>query len=168
MNNLTERLTKEFADKDYAHAYMNAHQSTRLATQIKVLREQRGLTQGQLAELSGMKQTRISALEDVDYDAWTISTLRKLAYAMDTTLNISFAPFSKGIEDIIHFSRQHLQVESREKDLVNFMVYKTCNETAGKINKYTFNFMNDQEKYNTTFYKTNEATANDDQYQNAA
>lgn len=75
MKELTERLVKEFADKDYAHAYMDSHQSTRLATQIKVLREQRGLTQKQLAEMSKMKQERISALEDVDYDSWTIATL---------------------------------------------------------------------------------------------
>lgn len=152
---------------------MNAHQSTRLATQIKVLREQRGLTQGELAELSGMKQTRISALEDVDYDAWTILTLRKLAYAMDTTLNVSFAPFSKGIEDIIHFSRQHLQVESREKDLMNFMVYKTCNGTEGQINKFEFSPKDYPEECDTpgtkpTIYKNDESAANDDHYQDAA
>lgn len=121
MKKLGKHLAHEFMDKDYAHAYMDSHQSTRIATQIKVLREQRGLTQKQLAELSKMKQERISALEDVDYDAWTISTLRKLAHAFDTTLQISFIPFSQGIQDIANFSREHLQAESRETDLKHLL-----------------------------------------------
>src|SRR5512139_1203347 len=100
MSQFVERLTKEFADKDYAHAYMESHTSSRIATQIKVLREQRGLTQAELAELSNMKQERICALEDVDYDAWTIKTLRKLARAFDTHLQVSFIPFSRGILDV--------------------------------------------------------------------
>ena len=120
MSELVERLTKEFADKDYAHVYMEAHASSRIATQIKVLREQRGLTQAKLAELSNMKQERVCALEDVDYDAWTISTLRKLARAFDVHLQVSFIPFSQGIQDVANFSRNALEVESREVDLEHF------------------------------------------------
>jgi transcriptional regulator with XRE-family HTH domain len=36
-----------------------------IAAQIKVLREQRGWTQKELADVSGMKQERICALEDI-------------------------------------------------------------------------------------------------------
>ena len=79
MNELVERLTDEFSDKEYAHAYIEEHGNMILAAQIKALREQRGLTQARLAELAGMKQERISALENVEYDAWTVKTLRKLA-----------------------------------------------------------------------------------------
>lgn len=120
MSELIERLTQEFADKDYAHAYMEAHVSSRIATQIKVLREQRGLTQAQLAELSDMKQERVCTLEDVDYDAWTIKTLRKLARAFDAHVQISFVPFRQGILDVANLSRKLLEVESRETDLENF------------------------------------------------
>ncbi|MBK8605016.1 MAG: helix-turn-helix transcriptional regulator [Saprospiraceae bacterium] len=133
MKELTNQLIHEFMDKEYAHAYMDSHQSTRLATQIKVLREQRGLTQKQLAELSKMKQERICALEDVDYDAWTISTLRKLAHAFDTTLHISFIPFSKGIQDIEDFSRENLQVQSRGTDLKH---YKFINQDKEEWKKH--------------------------------
>lgn len=136
MKELINSLIHEFMDKDYAHAYMDSHQSTRIATQIKVLREQRELTQKQLAELCKMKQERISALEDVHYDAWTISTLRKLAYAFDTTLQISFIPFSQGIQDIADFGREYLQVESRETDLMH--VPQVIKETGKKsIFKWT-------------------------------
>ena len=120
MSELVERLTQEFADKDYAHAYMEAHASSRIATQIKVLREQRNLTQAQLATLSGMMQERISTIEDVDYDAWTIKTLRKLARAFDTHVQISFVSFSEGILDVANLNRKRLEVESREADLMHF------------------------------------------------
>lgn len=122
MNKFRSRLVNEFSDKDYAHAYMNSHQSSRLATQIKVLREQRGLTQSGLAELSGLKQERISKLEDVDYDSWTLSTLRKLAKAFDTTLHVSFTPFSEGIKDVENFSREFLEVDCRDDDLRKFLI----------------------------------------------
>lgn len=120
MSELVERLTQEFSDKDYAHVYMDAHASSRIATQIKVLREQRELTQAQLAELSNMKQERVCALEDVDYDAWTVNTLRKLARAFDTHLQFSFVPFSQGILDVANLCRKRLEAESRASDLEHF------------------------------------------------
>lgn len=120
MKELAENLTKEFGDKDYAHAYMEEHVNMALAAQIKVLRESRKLTQTELAELAGMKQERISALEDVDYESWTIKTLRKLARAFDVHLSVSFSPFSKGILDVVNLSRETLSIPSRSDDLARF------------------------------------------------
>lgn len=140
MKKLNEELTQDFIDKEYAHAYMNSHQSRRIATQIKVLREQRGLSQVDLANLAGMKQERISILEDTDYNSWTLATLRKLAFAFDTTLEISFVSFSHGIKDIENFSRKHLEVLSREEDLssrkynVNFTSNKLKESATWKNN----------------------------------
>lgn len=137
MSEFRNKLISEFSDKDYAHAYMNSHQSSRIATQIKVLREQRGLTQKRLAELAGFKQERVSALEDVDYDSWTLSTLRKLAKAFDTTLHISFVPFSEGIKDIENFGRQYLEVDNRENDLSNF------SNSSKEDNSFIYNYKSD-------------------------
>jgi transcriptional regulator with XRE-family HTH domain len=120
MSTLAEQLISEFADKEYAHGYMEEHGNAIIAAQIKALREQRGLTQTQLAELAGMKQERICALESVDYGAWTVKTLRKLAKAFDTDLRVSFAPFSEGIMEIVNLSRERLQVRPREEDLQRF------------------------------------------------
>lgn len=120
MSELVERLTNEFSDKEYAHAYMREHVNMAIAAQIRTLRELRGLTQAQLAELSDMKQERVSALESVDYDAWTVKTLRKLAEAFDTNLSVSFTPFSKGILDVANISREQLSVPTREADLAQF------------------------------------------------
>ena len=113
MSELKNKLKKEFKNKEYAHAYVNEFLNASIATQIKVLREQRGWDQKELALLTDMKQPRISLLENINYDMWSISTLKKLAEAFDVTLNVSFESFSKRIDDIEKFSRESLQRQSR-------------------------------------------------------
>jgi len=117
MSGLRNRLRKEFQDKEYAHAYVDAFLNASIATQIKILREQRKWTQKKLASIAGMKQSRISLLENINYDRWGISTLKKLAEAFDVTLNVSFESFSTRIRDIDNFNRESLERLSRENDL---------------------------------------------------
>ena len=118
MNELVKTLTSEFGDKEYAHAYVEEFSNMSIAAQIKALRDQRGWTQKELANFSGMKQERISALEDVNYEAWTAKTLNKLARSFDLTLKISFEEFSACISDIDEISTESLKRISREEDLL--------------------------------------------------
>lgn len=120
MKELVKTLAAEFDDKEYAHAYMEEFSNMAIAAQIKVLRDQRGWTQKQLAKAADMKQERISALEDVDYDAWTIKTLRKLAKAFDLTIKVSFEKFSSSILDVSKISHETLKRTSRKEDLLEF------------------------------------------------
>jgi transcriptional regulator with XRE-family HTH domain len=76
-------------------AYVAAHISNTVASQILMLREAKGWTQTQLAEKSGMRQSRISALEDPNYENVEAATLRRLASAFDVALTIRFIPFSE-------------------------------------------------------------------------
>lgn len=117
MSGLHNRLKKEFKDKEYAHAYVDEFLNASIATQIKVLREQRKWDQKELATKSGMKQPRISLLENINYYRWSISTLKKLAEAFDVTLKVSFESFSTRINDIDNFNRESLEKLSRMDDL---------------------------------------------------
>lgn len=117
MSDLTKRLRKDFSDEEYAHAYVNDFLNIQLASQIRALREARGWTQLQLADRAGMKQARISALEDSEFEAWTASTLRRLAHAFDLTLSISFETFSRKILEISQFRREALLRTDRAADL---------------------------------------------------
>jgi len=117
MKQLSLRLRNEFQDKEYAHAFVDSFLNASIATQIKVLREQREWTQKKLASEAEMEQPRISVLEDVNYDKWSISTLKKLAEAFDVTLSVSFETFTDNINDITGFSRESLERLSREDDL---------------------------------------------------
>ena len=60
----------------------------RLGTDLITLRERRGLTQMQLAELSGVPQGQISRIEQAVGVNPTQKTLLKLAQALDADLRI--------------------------------------------------------------------------------
>jgi transcriptional regulator with XRE-family HTH domain len=105
---MTTKIQK-FADKEYRHAYAESFLDTFIATQIRVLREQRELTQAELAELVGMKQSRISTVEDAAYSGWTLSTLKRLARAFDVPLSVSFGTFGRLLLDVRGFRRDHLE-----------------------------------------------------------
>jgi transcriptional regulator with XRE-family HTH domain len=102
-------LREEFRDKDYRYAYAEDFLNTLIATQIKVLREQRGLTQQELADLIGTKQAGISRLENVNYSAWKTETLRKLARALGVRLRITFETFGTLLDEAEDFSQQSLE-----------------------------------------------------------
>ena len=104
-----DRLLQKFNDFKYRHAYVDDFTDAFIATQIKVLREQQGLTQTQLADKAGMKQSQISELEDVNHQGWKVRTLKKLAKAFDLALVVRFEPFGRVLDDIVGFDRQHLQ-----------------------------------------------------------
>lgn len=118
MSVLAKILKKAFKDKDYRHGYADEFLNSSIATQIKVLREQRGWSQKELANRAQMKQPRISVMENVNYSSWSINILRKLAEAFDLTLFVSFESFGKRLTDIERFNRENLERFSFENDPV--------------------------------------------------
>jgi transcriptional regulator with XRE-family HTH domain len=113
---LTETLKEEFQDEDYRYAYDEEFSNSRMATQIKVIREKQGLKQAQLAELACMKQSRISALEDVNYNSWSVSTLRRLARALGVRFAFGFESWGELLPEIEDFGRKNLEKPKFEED----------------------------------------------------
>jgi transcriptional regulator with XRE-family HTH domain len=116
MSELRNNLRAEFHEKEYRHAYADESLNVYIATQIKVLREQRTLTQKQLADLAGMAQPRIAVLEDVNYSSWSINTLRRLAEAFDLRLTVSFENFSSLVNEVETLGKESLERDSFEND----------------------------------------------------
>lgn len=116
MNHFSEAEIRAFKDKDYRQAYFDEFLNSYIATQIKVLREQRTWTQEQLGKLANMKQSQVSRLENVNYSGWSIKTLQTLAEAFDLTLCVSFESFSKRLGDFDRFSRENLEKVSFDDD----------------------------------------------------
>jgi len=124
MSDLTKLLKQAFKNKDYRHGYADEFLNSSIATQIKVLREQRGWSQKELAKLAQMKQPRISVMENVNYSSWSIKILRELAEAFDLTLCVSFETFGKRLADIVRFNRENLERFSFENDPVFAQIEK--------------------------------------------
>jgi transcriptional regulator with XRE-family HTH domain len=107
-----EDLEVHLDDPEFRHAYAASFMNACVAAQIKIIREQRGLTQAQLAEKIGTKQAGISRLENINYDAWKVETLARIASAYDVWLRISFEEFDSLTDEIERYGRATLERES--------------------------------------------------------
>lgn len=96
-------------DHEYRHAYADEILNLMVCTQIRVLREQQDMTQGQLARAIGTTQTAISRIENVDYSNWNIRTLKKIAKAFDLRLRITFENFGILWKDVSSLNRHTLE-----------------------------------------------------------
>lgn len=120
MKSSIEEMSEDFANGEFAHAYMEGHRASRIAAQIYALRKDRGWSQAELAQRAGIAQERVSKIESADFESLTLKTLYKFARAFDIDVKISFEAFSAGILDATQLSPQRLVVPERTKDLENF------------------------------------------------
>lgn len=115
---IDEILRHDLAKPDLSEGYAEAFEDAYIATQIKVLREQNQWTQAQLANELKTTQTVVSRIENVNYSAWNIRTLKKLARAFRLRLHVSFETYGSLIDEMGRFSRTNLERAPREKDSV--------------------------------------------------
>jgi transcriptional regulator with XRE-family HTH domain len=125
---MLEQLRQSFADEEYRNAYVQSFLNSYVAAQIKVLREDYPLTQAELAEKIGTQQPGIARLENVNYSAWKVETLRKVARALGVRLKITFEEWGTLPDEIEHFNREHLTRASFERDPVFSLV---CGRPSG-------------------------------------
>ena len=112
-----EQLIKELKNKEYRDAFVTAYIDTGIPFQVRALREHSGFTQKALAERTGMKQERISAIENPNYkNAFTLSTLKRLASAFDIALIVRFAPISQLVDWELKLRPESLQAVSFNED----------------------------------------------------
>lgn len=116
MTDISDSLRHELRDPEYSESYADSFLNAYIATQTKVIREQRQLTQAELATLMGTTQTAISRIENVNYSAWNIKTLKKLAKALHVRLRVSFETYGSLPDEVIAFGRPYLERDAREDD----------------------------------------------------
>jgi len=109
VSELRQSLISEFGDTDYRYAYAESFLNTKIATQIRTLREQRNKKQVDVGAAIGTKQSGYSRFEDVNHSVWKTDTLWKIAKALDVRLNISFETFGSLIDEKERFNRESLQ-----------------------------------------------------------
>jgi hypothetical protein len=107
-------LREEFQDSEYRRAYAESLANTIIATQIRLLRG--SMTQAQFAELAGLKQSRISAMEDENYSAWSTTTLKRLAAAKDVVFLGRFVTFGELLDWSRRLSESSLRVTPFSED----------------------------------------------------
>ena len=115
---LRRKLVEAFCDREYRQFYVKHHTRQFIAEQIRQLREARGWTQAELGERAGgMKQSRISELESLDYSGYTINTLRRLYDAFDVALVALGIPYDKFINQVAVISPNNFRPAGFEEQL---------------------------------------------------
>ena len=116
MNDLLQSLRTEFQDEEYRYAYAQSFLNTKLASQIKTLREQRGMTQARAAAKMNIKQPGYRRFEDVNHEVWRTDSLWSIARAYGVRLDISFKTFGTLPEDKKNLKKENLQLPEFDDD----------------------------------------------------
>ena len=95
-----------------------------LAERLKFLREARGYTQKQLADMAGLSQATVAHIEKATKDP-SVDTLSKLADALDTHIATLFA-----FEDIFVFDMKRLRRKYNHVDKLTPHLYTALSKVV--------------------------------------
>lgn len=70
-----------------------------VAEKLRDLREEKGLSQQDVANRAGTQRSVIARLEHPGYDKHTMSTLRKVSHALGYSIQITFVPHEEVLEE---------------------------------------------------------------------
>lgn len=121
IHTIKQQLVRLFRkSKTDRHRFLANHLSANIAAQIFSLRtaEERNWTQAQLAKEAGIGQPRIPVYESPDYGAFSLTTLKKLAYAFDGALIVKFVSFDELASEIANQSSDNLAIAKFEDTLI--------------------------------------------------
>ena len=125
IDTIRAELWAKMRKKVYRDNFVAAQIQTTTAAQIQTIREAQGMTQKELAERAEMDQARISVLEDPSHDKFTISTLKRIASALDVALIVRLVSFSELVNWAAEISPEKLFCPNFEKDSLGGPVVTT-------------------------------------------
>jgi transcriptional regulator with XRE-family HTH domain len=108
----TDRLVGKLKNREYRDAFVAEGVKAWVARQIRTLREQRKLSQGDLGALCDKLQSAISRLEDPDYGQMSLQTLLELASAFDVALVVKFVDYPTFLRETKDMSTINMHVDS--------------------------------------------------------
>jgi transcriptional regulator with XRE-family HTH domain len=114
---LIARLRKGKAAREQ---FIESNLAKSLAYNLRATRDRLEWSQERLAAEGGMNQNAISRLESPDYGKQTITTLKRLAKAMDVGLVVRFVPFSELIDWVSGTRRIDLGLDTESLAAASF------------------------------------------------
>ncbi len=87
--NFDRYLARKRSDPRFDAEFEAADQAWDIALQLAALRQSRGLTQKQVADLLGTKQQAVARLEDPAYTGHSLTMVRRYVEALGASLKMS-------------------------------------------------------------------------------
>jgi hypothetical protein len=114
----SEQFVRQIGEPEMRHAYMADQVRTRIALQIRALRDQveRRWSQVELGRRAGKPQNVISRIENPDYGQITLQTLFDMAAAFDLPIFVDFSEWEEWLALMKDFSSSSLQRRSFDLD----------------------------------------------------
>src|SRR5947199_8051696 len=105
MRDRSELISRLLNRRQSRESYVRAKLNVLIPSQLRALRLKFPMTQQELGEEAGMKQSRISAMERPGETQFNVDTLIRLAAALKVGLMIKFVPFS----EMLRWENRHSQ-----------------------------------------------------------
>jgi transcriptional regulator with XRE-family HTH domain len=102
--------------KRYRGQFISATSRRAFAFQLRSIMKRRGLSQGKLAEMSGLTQGVISRAADPNYGKLTVTIKAKIANGLDMAYIGTLVPFSEAEKWISGLSEDAVQVPTFEEE----------------------------------------------------
>lgn len=115
----TSRIPAQWHDAEYREAALESEIEHSVAWQVRVNREERGLSQKQLADLMETGQSAVSKLEDPAGGDFRMSTLIKAAHAFRCALIVKLVPYSEFASAMSDVRPDRLLACDFESDVAN-------------------------------------------------
>ncbi len=125
MSALSDLWQKFSRSQSYREAFVSAQLKRGIPAQIRVLLKQRGWSQSDLAERSGLTQGAISRAADPDYGNLTLNNILKIAAGFDVAFVGKFVPFSELAKWHDTLSEESLAVASFASDKIELASKET-------------------------------------------
>lgn len=102
--------------KAYRTSMVDSNVTLRIATQIRLLRERAQLSQAQLADCIGTRQSAIARIESGQYGKFSISLLHRIANYFNVAIWVEFVSFSTLLRRTADLSPQTLTPASYDDE----------------------------------------------------
>lgn len=117
---LAVKIPASWHDVEYREAVLEAEIDHGVAWQVRINREERGLSQAQLASMMGTGQSAVSKLEDPTSGDLRLSTLTKVAHAFKCALIVRFVSYSDFAATVSDVRPDRLLACDFESDVASF------------------------------------------------
>jgi transcriptional regulator with XRE-family HTH domain len=121
--NIVKKLKE---DNSYRKRFFRRRTQDDIAMSIRSLREKRQMRQVDLAVESKMKQSAVSRIEQAEYSAWSLTTLFRIADALDARLRVIIDPIESVIED--YEREEKIIIKEHEPDMTAVSSIASAND----------------------------------------